>query len=215
MIQTGKAERTRARILDAAYRLFLKQGYHGTSMRQVAQASSLTLGGIYAHFAGKEAIWKDVLLTRHPYRQIMPLLAETQGEQVDEAVRDAAHRFVGELGRRDDLLNLIFIEIVEFDGKHLPLVIREMAKDAVKISQHYDALLGSKRPVSKATLARFFGGLFVSYYITSRMIPPELEGFVNQTSLDEFVDIFLYGILADDDPSRRAHAAIAPDLTHS
>jgi len=55
-----KGEATQARILDTAHALFMEQGYHGTSMRQIAERARITLGGIYNHFASKEAIWEAV-----------------------------------------------------------------------------------------------------------------------------------------------------------
>ncbi len=42
----SKGELTRASILEGAYQLFLQQGYHGTSMRQIAEEAGIALGGI-------------------------------------------------------------------------------------------------------------------------------------------------------------------------
>jgi AcrR family transcriptional regulator len=41
-----KGERTRRQVIQAAQRLFVERGYHGTSMRQIAQEAGLALGGI-------------------------------------------------------------------------------------------------------------------------------------------------------------------------
>ena len=57
-----KGEATQARILDAAYSLFMEQGYHGTSMRQIVERAGVTTGGVYNHFASKEEIWVAVFL---------------------------------------------------------------------------------------------------------------------------------------------------------
>ena len=51
-----KGERTRQTIEEAAYELFLENGYSATSMRQIAERAELALGGIYNHFSGKEEI---------------------------------------------------------------------------------------------------------------------------------------------------------------
>ncbi|MBI3241616.1 MAG: TetR family transcriptional regulator, partial [Chloroflexi bacterium] len=37
----SKGEQTYAAIIEAAYALFLKKGYHGTSMRQIAERADL------------------------------------------------------------------------------------------------------------------------------------------------------------------------------
>ncbi|GAB3271207.1 TetR/AcrR family transcriptional regulator [Parahaliea aestuarii] len=57
----GKGERTAAAILDAAETHFARQGYHGTSLRNIANSAGLQEPGIYNHFASKEAIYAAVL----------------------------------------------------------------------------------------------------------------------------------------------------------
>ena len=48
-------------ILDAAIRLFGKQGYSGTSMRDIATAVGVLPGSLYAHIASKEALLADIV----------------------------------------------------------------------------------------------------------------------------------------------------------
>ena len=48
--------RTRARILDAAERLFKERGYDGVGIDAIMAEASLTRGGFYAHFDSKEAL---------------------------------------------------------------------------------------------------------------------------------------------------------------
>ncbi len=43
-------------ILQAALQCFLAKGFHQTSMRDIAQAAGVSLGNLYNHFPGKEAI---------------------------------------------------------------------------------------------------------------------------------------------------------------
>ncbi|WP_206613413.1 TetR/AcrR family transcriptional regulator [Parahaliea mediterranea] len=57
----GKGERTAAAILDAAEAHFADNGYHGTSLRNIATSAGLQEPGIYNHFASKEAIYAAVL----------------------------------------------------------------------------------------------------------------------------------------------------------
>ncbi|HSM22357.1 MAG TPA: helix-turn-helix domain-containing protein, partial [Rubrivivax sp.] len=41
-------------MLDAAARLFCRQGYDGTSVRDIARAVGMLPGSLYCHFATKE-----------------------------------------------------------------------------------------------------------------------------------------------------------------
>ncbi len=52
---------TRARIQQEAARLFVKSGYHGVSMREVAEAVGVTKPALYHHYADKEALFLAML----------------------------------------------------------------------------------------------------------------------------------------------------------
>src|SRR4029079_5666195 len=87
---TARGEDTRRRVVEAAYTLFLHNGYHGTSMRQIAQAAGMAVGGIYNHFASKEDIFAEVLDQYHPYHVILPALAAAGGDTLEDFLRQVA-----------------------------------------------------------------------------------------------------------------------------
>jgi len=51
----------RRRVLDAAAELFVRQGYSGTTLRQIASEAGIKAGSIYHHFDSKEALFVAVL----------------------------------------------------------------------------------------------------------------------------------------------------------
>src|SRR5947208_7146244 len=53
---TPKSLRTRARILDAAMRLFAQIGYHAATNSMIADAARLTRGAMLYHFADREQL---------------------------------------------------------------------------------------------------------------------------------------------------------------
>lgn len=53
---TPKSLRTRARILDAAMRLFAEVGYHAATNALIADAAGLTRGAMLYHFATREEL---------------------------------------------------------------------------------------------------------------------------------------------------------------
>lgn len=57
----GHKKRTRARIVDAASRLFRRQGYDGTSVSALMGEAGLTHGGFYAHFRDKAELLEQAL----------------------------------------------------------------------------------------------------------------------------------------------------------
>ncbi len=53
---------SRDRILQQATQLFIEQGYHRLSMRELAEAAGISKAGIYHHFKDKESLFLAVLL---------------------------------------------------------------------------------------------------------------------------------------------------------
>ena len=54
--RSGKAEQTRAGIVEAALRLFGAGGYDATTMRAIADEAGVSLGSAYYYFSGKEEL---------------------------------------------------------------------------------------------------------------------------------------------------------------
>lgn len=74
-----KGERTGQRILDVAEELFARQGYEGTSLRQIARGAGIQEPGLYNHFAGKQVLYEAVL-----HRALQPLV-EVLADHIDDA----------------------------------------------------------------------------------------------------------------------------------
>ncbi len=196
-ILTKKA-RARQAIEQAAYELFMEHGFNATSMRQIAERAGLALGGIYNHYEGKEEIFRTIILERHPYKQILPLVLNVKGKTPEEFFRNAAHTALGELGKRPDFLKLMFIEAVEFNGKHISLIMREILPEVMPVFEELAARRKSLRQIGPVLLIRSFLAMLFSYYLTEMFIQGStLAKLMPKNSFDTFVDIYLYGILRE------------------
>ena len=56
-----QSEQTQQRIIKEATHLFVRKGFYGTSISDLAQATGLTKGAIYHHFENKDAIFFAVI----------------------------------------------------------------------------------------------------------------------------------------------------------
>jgi AcrR family transcriptional regulator len=193
--QATKGERTRLVIIDAGYRLFVRQGYNATSMRQIADEAGLALGAAYNYFAGKEELWMAVLFERHPFNEIMPALVAAHGDTVEALVRDAATRMIAILEQRQEILNLVLIELVEFDGRHAPQLFEKFFPPLMSFMQRVIQAGGSLRPNPPPIILRAFLGLFFSYFVTERFIGGQLSTELREGAFDHFVDMYLHGIV--------------------
>lgn len=192
-----KGDRTRAALIEAAYQLFNNKGYHATSMRNIADAAGLALGGIYNHFQSKEDIFVAMLMERHPFLEILPELEAAQGETVDALVRDAARRMIAKLDQQPLFLNLIFIEVVEFKSRHVPLLFEMFFPPMLKFVQRFQQARGPLRDLPLPVILRSFVGVFFSFVITDMLIGKQLPMGTAPEAFEHFVNIYLHGILAE------------------
>ncbi|MGD9099896.1 MAG: TetR/AcrR family transcriptional regulator [Anaerolineae bacterium] len=56
-----QSERTQGEIIEAAARFFVRKGFYGTSIADLAQATGLTKGALYHHFENKDALFFAVI----------------------------------------------------------------------------------------------------------------------------------------------------------
>src|SRR5512134_356336 len=193
-----KGDVTRLAIEEAAFELFMEQGYHATSMRQIADKADLALGGIYNHFSNKEEIFTAILMDKHPYKQILPLVLAAEGDTAEELIRNAARALVSELGTRPELLKLIFIELVEFNGKHVSNLIGEIAPKLFPMFEKMAKVRKNLRKLPPPILVRSFLGMFFSFYITELFIKDSIVAkLMPKNSFDLFVDIYLHGVIKE------------------
>jgi AcrR family transcriptional regulator len=193
---TSRGERTRSEIITSAYRLFLERGYHGSSMREIAREAGIAVSGIYNHFATKEELFLAVLLAYHPYRLVFPAINAAQGETVEEFVQDAAKRMVEKTGNRQEILHVMFIELVEFNGRHLPRLFEEMLPLFSTFGQRFMQTEGKLRSIPPPILWRAFLGFFFSYIMVELLSQGKLPAELKENALEHFIDIFLHGIMA-------------------
>ncbi|MBO9516312.1 MAG: TetR/AcrR family transcriptional regulator [Variovorax sp.] len=58
----GKGERTRGRILDAAYEAIIRKGFAGTSIDELVEATGITKSGFFYHFRDKGDLARQLLV---------------------------------------------------------------------------------------------------------------------------------------------------------
>ena len=203
---TTRGEHTRTAILQAAHDLFVQQGYHGTSMRQIAQQAHLALGGVYNHFASKEQVFEAVFLAFHPYHEVLPLISNAQGDTVEQLFQDAMQRMVHAVEEHPGFLNLMFIELVEFNSTHTRKLFSTLFPQGQQIVQRLTGSFPEQlRPFPELVVVRTFLGLFLGYYLTQAALNPGAPQETRLDAVQQFVDIYLNGILAHPQSSGLIH----------
>jgi TetR/AcrR family transcriptional repressor of mexJK operon len=96
----GRSARKRQDIIDTATALFLRYGYHSTSMDQVAADAGVSKQTVYKNFADKEQLFSDIVLgvTRNSDAIISELTSVLRSEAIKTA--DDLRAVLTELARR-------------------------------------------------------------------------------------------------------------------
>lgn len=106
-------------ILLAALECFVEQGYHGTSIRQIATRAGLSVPGIYHHFTSKQAIL--VAIMEHAMEDLWWRsrgAAASAGTDPWEQLRAQVECFVLFHSRRQDLAFIAWSEIRSLSPEH-------------------------------------------------------------------------------------------------
>jgi AcrR family transcriptional regulator len=193
----SKGEQTRSEIIQAAQVLFIEQGYHGTSMRQIAQKAGLAVGGLYNHFASKEDVFREVFLEYHPYRDVIPVVAAASGDTIEQFARSILLGMSVALQKRPGFMNLMFIELVEFRSAHVQELFGEIQPQLNRIVERVvQSHQGELRPLHPLMLIRIFLGMFFAYYLTEAIFSAQAPAEFSQNGMDAFLDVWLHGVLS-------------------
>lgn len=103
----------RRRILDVAEEDFLRLGYVGTSVRDIAKAASVGVGNIYCYFKSKDEIFSEVV--RPVVRELDDMMQRHHGEVGEdvmelldeEYLRECTLEYVQLVRRQRDLLMIL------------------------------------------------------------------------------------------------------------
>jgi AcrR family transcriptional regulator len=95
-----RKERTRAQLVRAARRVFIRRGFHGASLDEIAEEAGFTKGAVYSNFRGKDELFLAVL--EEHYAERTRVYAQLVLEEGDlEATRRAIARFMLEAHARE------------------------------------------------------------------------------------------------------------------
>ena len=161
MRATPKSQRTRARILDAAMRLFAEIGYHAASNAVIADAAQLTRGAMLYHFATREELVEAAVAHIDLARARGAPAAEvglSSGEGLSVTVRDGACETVEH--ERDKSLGIT----IHLDGRKGSATTSDFSSEALR--ETVDAALA----IARAAEPDSYAGLAAPEYL-AREIP--------------------------------------------
>ncbi|OLM18246.1 MULTISPECIES: TetR/AcrR family transcriptional regulator [unclassified Pseudonocardia] len=108
---------TQRRIAASALDSFAERGFHGTSLRHIAQGSGLSTAALYVHFASKEEVL--FALARHGHALALALVREAAADPDPGRALDVLVRaFTGWHAEHRTLARVVQYELGALDGDH-------------------------------------------------------------------------------------------------
>jgi len=198
--QDARSERSRAQILRAALKLFSTRGYHGTSVRDIADAARVSTGNVYHQFPDKESLFNTLLeqywdALGQPDLPFNKALAEgafpNDLEKLARGARASVHQY-----RR--YVALIYVDVVEFEGTHIRRFYADMAsrfQAFLEANRDHLVLDGLRDGVPPLTAVMMASRFFIQYYGVELLFGvPNHFGVDDETALKQIVDILKYGM---------------------
>jgi AcrR family transcriptional regulator len=190
---------TQARILKAAQRLFARNGYDGTTTRELAQAAGVAEGTLFRHFENKKAILIEVA-TQGWVELLTDLLTELSEMGSYKAIAQVMRKRMLHLHENADMLRVCFME-AQF---HPDLRERIQAEVIVKMTDVAEAFFqtamdrGIYRPMNPRIVAQVFLGMFtVAGFSRDTIMKEGSSPKAMQEMAEGLADIFLHGVLAE------------------
>ncbi len=184
---------TREKILQAAAKLFVRQGYTATSVNQISKEAGIGKATVYHHFPDKQAIAYS-LLDRSSYRvrdALSEVSAEADPRRRIEAIAGAAIRLRDE---SFDLFQVIRREVPDSRARLHTQLAAILLGYTTQVTNAIQAGIGQGifRPVDPSMAARalltMVTGLYVQIYLSgNRFADPE-------KMLHSMLEIFFKGI---------------------
>src|ERR1044072_863024 len=113
-------EKKKGGIERAAQALFIKQGYHATSMRDIASRADVSLGNLYNYYATKEDLLKSIT---EKYQEVInerlrAMFSEFNEPFLPENLLKFGQRVKQIVNEHSDYWLLMYIDVLEFENRH-------------------------------------------------------------------------------------------------
>ncbi len=129
-LQEQAIEKNQRKIEAGALRVFTRQGYHGTSVRDIAREGGISIGNIYNYYRTKEELF--VSLVSH-YEEKMEQLRRKALGPVRDLFNPVELRRMASVIREivydnPDYWRLMYIDVTEFGNRHFAHTFRTLAR---------------------------------------------------------------------------------------
>ena len=195
-------------IEAAALALFIKHGFHATSMRDIAKIADVSIGNLYNYYDTKEEIFESIiggyLLTIN--HRLKNIFAEIDRPLEPEGLLKLGELVKNMIDDHQDFWLLMYIDVLEFNNQHFRLMFDGLsAKLKVRFATEFNAAKASGIVRDEIDPAVAFTAVymqFFNYFLVEKLFGGNLHfGLSDEDSIKSLTEIFCYGVLNRKDSS--------------
>ncbi len=200
---TEKAVETRkGRIENAAKQLFIRQGFHATSMRNIAASAGTSLGNLYNYYPTKEAILGSII---SKYQRVIDERLRSMFEQIEEPLSAEGLTKFARLAKamvndHHDFWLLMYIDVLEFENRHFRKMFENLTHNlrrrfarAFEELKRKDVLHDGVDPAIGFTAAYM---QFFNYFLVEKLFGGNRHfGISDEQVISRLTDIYSRGLL--------------------
>lgn len=195
-------EEKRVRIEDAAKELFIKRGFHATSMRDIANGAGTSLGNLYNYYKTKEDILESIIAR---YQKVIDLKLRAIFDEIEEPFDpDSLVKFgkmIKELvSAHSDFWLLMYIDVLEFENQHFRKMFDGLAQSLRRrFGPYFDELRRDEALHEGIDPAVGFTAAymqFFNYFLVEKLFGGNRHlGLSDERVITTLTDIFVRGVM--------------------
>ena len=187
---------TKGKIVEAALKLFSKEGYLGATTREIAREAGVAEVTLFRYFPSKENLFEETLKAHSFLPELRGLLPEVMEMSYERALCVIAKRFIETLLRRKDHIKIMQAEMQRYPEK-IHKIYHDFCDEVYKVLALYLSMMQKKgvlREFDTEFAARAFFGMFFSYFNAEEfLMRKKYRASELDTTISAYVDIFARG----------------------
>jgi AcrR family transcriptional regulator len=195
--QSQTEQDTRSKILQSAQKLFARQGFDGTTTKDLATDAGVAEGTLFRYFNNKKAILVEVA-TQGWVTILTDLLTELSQMGSYKAIAQMMHRRMGNMSENIDMMKVCFME-AQFHPELRDRIQSEVVGKMTDIAEVFFAEAIAKGiyrdSLSPKVIARVFVGMFAVAGFSNETMMNGGSPFEMKQMAEGVADIFLNGVL--------------------
>jgi AcrR family transcriptional regulator len=104
-----RQQQTRAELLAAAHRVFLRDGFHGASLTEIAEEAGYTFGAVYSNFQNKDDLFLAVMDAESQRRVPLHVDMLLDAPSLEEGLRASAREYA-QYARQQPNWTAVYVE---------------------------------------------------------------------------------------------------------